>query len=70
MNLTKIKDLKQGDVVLYYGATFKVIEDAKESIFTDGVYIAKCKYTSGNPELSSYDYFKGNDSVERLVINK
>lgn len=73
---TRIQDLKAGDNVVYYGAIITVTEDAKESKFFKGTFLAKCEVidtvncSEGTKNaLIDYDCFQGNEKalVGRII---
>jgi hypothetical protein len=80
---TKIKDLKKGNKVIFYGEQFEITKDAqnfglqenhKISNTVEDVWIAECKIIT-NPKksnicsiLKTYDRFQGNGRAKQQVI--
>lgn len=64
----KINELRKGDKVFYYDAILEIIEDSRESRYTKDLFVAKCKYVSGNDDLKNYDHFQSNLLINYLKI--
>lgn len=76
----EIKEMKTGDLILFYNHVFEIISDSFE-ILPDrpGVFVAKCQHMPNlSPEIKSdldkclerYHGFQGNSNVkhQRIII--